>query len=66
MPYPSVADLPAAVRRVLPPHAQDIWRNAWNRAYAESHDEGIAARVAWSAVRRAGYRRGADGRWHRG
>jgi cation transport regulator len=34
MPYRMNDDLPASVRRHLPPHAQDIYREAFNHAFA--------------------------------
>jgi cation transport regulator len=34
MPYRTDADLPPAVRRHLPPHAQNIYREAFNSAFA--------------------------------
>jgi hypothetical protein len=34
MPYRSNIDLPPPVRRVLPAHAQDIYREAFNHAFA--------------------------------
>ncbi len=56
MPYETNDDLPAGVRHVLPEHAQDIYRAAFNSAwfagYAQA-DEGVAHRVAWAAVKRA-------------
>ena len=42
MPYPTNADLPASVRAHLPEHAQDIYREAFNHAYA-AHAGGIPA-----------------------
>ncbi len=57
MPYRINAELPAGVRRHLPPHAQDIYREAFNHAYAAYADdprqEEIARRVAWAAVKRS-------------
>ncbi|SDI33953.1 ChaB family protein [Paraburkholderia phenazinium] len=57
MPYSFNADLPAPVRNHLPEHAQDIYRNAFNHAYAahagESRQEEIAHRIAWAAVKRS-------------
>jgi cation transport regulator len=54
MPYTTNADLPARVRRVLPRHAQDIYRAAFNNAFERygRDREAIAHRIAWSAVRR--------------
>ena len=47
-------DLPVSVQRHLPPHAQDIYREAFNHAYA-SHpgEETRAHRTAWGAVKRS-------------
>lgn len=57
MPYQTNADLPASVGRHLPMHAQDIYRHAFNNAYAahagESRQEEAAHRIAWAAVKRA-------------
>lgn len=57
MPYRTNNDLPDAVRRHLPDHAQDIYREAFNHAF-EAHGadpcrDAIAARIAWSAVKRS-------------
>lgn len=56
MPYHSNLDLPASVRRHLPEHAQDIYREAFNHAF-EAHagdlrQEEAAHRIAWAAVKR--------------
>ena len=67
MPYADNKDLPPSIRRVLPPHAQDIFRSAFNAAWhsygetAPAHREEIAHRVAWAAVKRR-YRK-VDGEW---
>ena len=34
MPYRTNSDLPASVQAHLPPHAQDIYREAFNHAFA--------------------------------
>ena len=34
MPYPTNEDLPNSITRHLPPHAQDIYRAAFNNAFA--------------------------------
>ena len=54
MPYASNDELPPAVSNHLPPHAQDIFREAFNHAW-EQHggNEAIAFRIAWSAVKRS-------------
>jgi len=52
------------VQHVLPSHAQDIYREAFNHALAEyGPDEVRAARVAWAAVK-GSYEKG-EGGWVR-
>ena len=57
MPYSSNEDLPAPVRNHLPQHAQDIYREAFNHAYAarwnDPNREEAAHRIAWGAVKRS-------------
>jgi cation transport regulator len=57
MPYATNADLPASVRGHLPAHAQDIYREAFNHAFAahirEPDHEARAHRIAWAAVKRS-------------
>jgi cation transport regulator len=56
MPYKTNEDLPSSVTRDLPPHAQDIYRAAFNNAWAEHasdpRQEEAAHRIAWAAVKR--------------
>ncbi|MFM0136309.1 ChaB family protein [Caballeronia grimmiae] len=56
MPYTTNADLPSTVRLHLPPHAQDIYRAAFNHAFeAHCNDprrEEAAHRIAWASVKR--------------
>lgn len=73
MPFKSNTDLPDNVINVLPAHAQDIYREAFNNAYEEYKDpsdrkgdasrEETAHKVAWSAVKQK-YEKGDDGNWH--
>jgi len=57
MPYPTNRDLPLSVRAHLPDHAQDIYREAFNHAFAahsgEAGREERAHRIAWAAVKRS-------------
>jgi len=50
------------VRAHLPAHAQDIYRTAFNSAFADHSDgprrEEIAHRIAWAAVKRSYVKRG--------
>lgn len=56
MPYSANEELPPSVRSHLPEHAQDIYREAFNHAYAahagEDRQEEAAHRIAWAAVKR--------------
>jgi cation transport regulator len=57
MPYAFNSDLPESVRGNLPDHAQDIYRSAFNYAYAghegDPRQEEAAHRIAWAAVKRS-------------
>jgi cation transport regulator len=57
MPYETNADLPPSVREHLPEHAQDIYRAAFNHAFAahagDPRQEEAAHRIAWAAVKRS-------------
>jgi cation transport regulator len=64
MPYATNFYLPPSVRRHLPEHAQDIYREAFNHAFA-AHDgdprqEEASHRIAWAAVKRL-YVKAGDG-----
>lgn len=59
MPYDSNLRLPSSVSAHLPAHAQDIFREAFNHAFATyGGDEVRAFRVAWAAVKRQYEKRG--------
>jgi cation transport regulator len=57
MPYRTNSDLPSSVQGRLPPHAQDIYREAFNHAFAahagDARQEEAAHRIAWAAVKRS-------------
>jgi cation transport regulator len=57
MPYEINADLPPSVRERLPEHAQDIYRAAFNPAFAahagDPRREEAAHSIAWAAVKRS-------------
>ena len=69
MPFPSASDLPTSIRKVLPTHAQHIYKEAFNSAYDEYKStadrrggedrETVAHKVAWAAVKQK-YAKGAD------
>ncbi len=65
MPYAANDDLPRSVQSHLPAHAQDIFRSAFNHAWAtysardSARTEEIAHRVAWAAVKKR-YRKAGD------
>jgi cation transport regulator len=64
MPYRTNADLPPPVQNHLPEHAQDIYREAFNHAYAshagDPRQEEIAHRTGWAAVKRVFVKVGAS------
>ena len=74
MPFKSINELPESVKNVLPEHAQDIYKEAFNSAYDEYKDsddrrgdesrEEVAHKVAWSAVKNS-YEKGDDSKWHK-
>ena len=51
MPYRTNDDLPPSVRSHLPPHAQDIYREAFNHAFAahmgDPRQQEAVHRIAW-------------------
>jgi cation transport regulator len=57
MPYRSNSDLPAPVRSHLPPHARDIYSEAFNHAFAAHlggpRREERVHRIAWAPVKRS-------------
>ena len=57
MPYRTNEDLPNSVTSHLPPHAQDIYRAAFNHAFAAHaggpRQEEAAHRIGWAAVKRS-------------
>ncbi len=73
MPYASTSELPESVKHVLPSHAQDIYKEAFNSAYDEyakpterdgdDSREEVAHKVAWAAVKKK-YEKGSDDKWH--
>ncbi len=73
MPYSDIDELPGGVQHVLPKHAQDIYKEAFNSAWDEYKNpdnrrddidrEEVAHKVAWNAVKMK-YEKGDDGHWH--
>lgn len=74
MPYQTRSALPDSIKNVLPAHAQDVYKEAFNSAwdeYKEKKDrrgdesrEEVAHKVAWSAVKHT-YEKGDDDKWHK-
>ncbi len=66
--------IPENLKDILPKHAQDIYKEAYNSAYDQYKDpdkrrgdesrEEAANKVAWAAVKKE-YKKGDDGKWHR-
>ena len=73
MPYRTTEDLPDSVKNVLPQHAQEIYKEAFNSAYEEyknpddrrDHaDREETAHLAWGAVKHS-YEKDEDDKWRR-
>ena len=74
MPYRNKQALPDSVLHVLPAHAQEIYKEAFNSAWeqykrqADRRDdasrEETAHKVAWAAVKND-YQKGDDDKWHK-
>lgn len=74
MPYSNKSELPDSVQHVLPAHAQEIYKEAFNSAweqYKHKEDrrddagrEETAHKVAWAAVKNE-YQKGDDDKWHK-
>jgi cation transport regulator len=72
MPYKDTNDLPDSVKHVLPSHAQDIYKEAFNSAFdqydtpeerrGDEDREEVAHKVAWSAVKKK-YQKDDAGKW---
>jgi cation transport regulator len=73
MPYIKVGDLPDRVKNNLPDHAQEIYLEAYNNAWAEyakpqerrsgATREETAHRVAWAAVKKKYEKDELTGEW---
>lgn len=72
MPYDRVTELPDSVKNVLPSHAQEIYKEAFNSAWKQYDEpserrgddsrEETAHQVAWGAVKRK-YEKGKNDKW---
>ena len=75
MPYERLEDLPERVRNLLPHHAQEIYRAAFNNAWDQYRDPGdrqlggtraeTAHAVAWSAVEKEYTKDNRTGEWRK-
>ena len=73
MPYKSISELPKNVKNVLPKHAQEIFKEAYNSAWDEydkpeerrgdSSREETAMKIAWSAVKKKYEKNESSGKW---
>jgi len=67
MPYAKRSELPEPVQNVLPKHAQDIFKDAFNNAFDEyGQDESRAFAVAWGAVKKNYHKNETTGKWEEG
>jgi len=62
MPYKQITQLPDSVKKNLPKHAQEIYKEAFNSAEDQYGEEDRAHRVACSAVEQK-YEKNQNGDW---
>ncbi len=62
MPYKMITQLPDNVKKNLPKHAQQIYKEAFNSAEEHYGEESRAHRIAWSAVEQK-YEKNEKGNW---
>ncbi|MFC7372003.1 ChaB family protein [Fictibacillus iocasae] len=62
MPYKKLSELPEPVKKHLPHHAQEIYKEAFNSALSEYDAEETAHKVAWGAVKHK-YEKRKNGDW---
>jgi len=65
MPYKNISELPDPVKSVLPPDAQKLWMDAYNRADKDRKrfpTESRRAEYAWGTVKKV-YKKGPSGKW---
>ncbi|QIV94231.1 ChaB family protein [Allofrancisella frigidaquae] len=75
MPYNALSELPKGVQNVLPKHAQEIYKEAFNNAWDEYKDESkrrtdedretVSHQVAWTAVKQKYYKDQQTGSWYK-
>ncbi len=75
MPYRKNSEIPQRIQNVLPDRAQTVWRKAFNNAHArfkkdpgtikgpDKDPERAAIKVAWFAVKQAGWSKGEGEKW---
>jgi cation transport regulator len=73
MPYGNIDELPPGIRKILPPHARQIFLAAYNNAWEEYQDPGkrrgsagveeVARKVAWTAVKKEFEKDPDTGKW---
>ena len=60
MPYKSIKELPAKIRKILPKKAQEVFMKVFNASY-NKYGESTAFKIAWAAVKKKFVKR--DGKW---
>lgn len=70
MPFEKGTVPPRLKGKGIPQKFVNIFINVWNSVYERTQDEGAAYRQAYGVMRKAllkaGYRKGDDGKWHKG
>lgn len=63
MPY-SLNSSPEIIKD-LPIGAKKIWIKAFNAAYSANNNESYCIKIAWTAIKQAGYKKDDSGKWRR-
>jgi len=63
MPYKNIKSLPENIKNVLPVEAQRIWMRVFNKTMDDGGSEDKARKIAWVAVKKAGYEKKEGGKW---
>jgi len=63
MPY-QLSNSPELIKK-LPKNAKKIWISAFNSAFENNKSEKLCVKIAWSAIKKAGYSKNDNGEWGR-
>lgn len=62
-PYETIDDLPDSIKKSVSTAGQVIWLQTFNKALKDDKTEEEAIKIAWSAIKKAGYKKNNNGKW---